>query len=201
MTWINTVPYEEAEGKLKRLYDRVKGPDNNVDNILVAHSLRPHTMEAHMSIYKYVLHHSANTLPKAFLEAIGTYVSIINKCHYCIEHHYSGMARLIGDDERSMEIRAALEISEPKKAFDKKHAALLKYARKLTLNPSEITKEHINWLRNLGVTDGEILEVNQVTAYFCYANRTVLGLGINTEGDIIGLSPNDSDNPDDWNHK
>jgi len=201
MTWIATVPYDEATGKLKKLYDRVKGPDNNVDNIMMAHSLRPHTMEAHMSVYKYVLHHSANTIPKHFLEAIGTYVSILNKCHYCIEHHYSGMARLIGDDEHSLEIRAALELHEPKKAFDKKHAAMLKYAEYLTLSPSEISKTGIKKLRDLGVTDGEILEVNQVTAYFCYANRTVLGLGINTDGDIIGLSPNDSDNPDDWNHK
>jgi len=45
------------------------------------------------------------------------------------------------------------------------------------------------------------LEINQVTAYFCYANRTVLGLGVNTEGDIIGLSPNNSDDPEDWGHK
>jgi hypothetical protein len=31
---------------------------------------------------------------------------------------------------------------------------------------------------------GEILEINQVAAYFNYANLTVLGLGINMEGDI-----------------
>jgi hypothetical protein len=52
----------------------------------------------------------------------------------------------------------------------------------------------------MGYTDGEILEINQVSAYFSYANRTVLGLGCSTTGDILGLSPNKSDNPDDWNH-
>ena len=64
MTWIKTVAYEEASGKLKKLYERIKGPDNNVDNIMLAHSLRPHTMNGHMTLYKYVLHHSANTLGK-----------------------------------------------------------------------------------------------------------------------------------------
>jgi len=44
MTWITTISYEAAEGALKKLYDRIKGPDNNVDNIMLAHSLRPHTM-------------------------------------------------------------------------------------------------------------------------------------------------------------
>lgn len=31
MTWIRTVPYAEAAGRLKTLYDRVKGPGDNVD--------------------------------------------------------------------------------------------------------------------------------------------------------------------------
>ena len=32
MTWINTISFEASKGKLRKLYDRVKGPDNNVDN-------------------------------------------------------------------------------------------------------------------------------------------------------------------------
>lgn len=52
MTWINVISYEAAEGKVRTLYDRVKGPDNNVDNIMMLHSLRPHSMEAHMTMYK-----------------------------------------------------------------------------------------------------------------------------------------------------
>lgn len=91
MTWIRTIKFEEATGKLRDLYERIKGPDNNVDNIMLAHSLRPHTMEGHMAIYKYVLHHPRNTLPKWLLEAIGVYVSLINNCDYCAEHHFVGM--------------------------------------------------------------------------------------------------------------
>ena len=45
--------------------------------------------------------------------------------------------------------------------------------------------------------DGEILEVNQVAAYFAYANRTVTGLGVSTEGEKLGLSPDDGDG---WEH-
>ena len=39
MTWITTIPYERAEGRLKKLYDRIKGPNDNVDNIMLAHSV------------------------------------------------------------------------------------------------------------------------------------------------------------------
>jgi uncharacterized peroxidase-related enzyme len=201
MTWITTIAYEDATGKVKQLYDRVKGPDNNVDNIMMAHSLRPHTMEGHMALYKNVIHHPRNTLPKWLLEAVGVYVSIINVCEYCIEHHYVGMKRLINDDERSSKIRLSLEANSPQQAFEGRDLAALQYAGKLTRTPTEITPEDLGLLRQAGLDDGEILEVNQIAAYFGYANRTVLGLGINKEGDIIGLSPTDSNDMDNWSHQ
>ena len=68
MSWIKTIAYGDASGRLKKLYDRIKGPDDNVDNIMLAHSLRPHSMEGHMALYKYVIHHSSNMLEKAYLE-------------------------------------------------------------------------------------------------------------------------------------
>jgi uncharacterized protein YciW len=55
-------------------------------------------------------------------------------------------------------------------------------------------------LKAAGFSDSEILEINQVVSYFNYANRTVLGLGVNLDGDILGLSPNDNDDPANWSH-
>ena len=202
MTWIETVPYDDATGKLKMLYDRIKGPDNNVDNIMMAHSLRPHTMEGHMAIYKYVLHHTGNSLEKWFLELLGVWVSSLNKCGYCVEHHFAGMKRLISDDTRSDAIRAAIEAGDVAACpVTEAQKSAMRYAEILTRNPADLTELVIDELRLAGFSDGEILEINQVSAYFSYANRTVLGLGCSTEGDIIGLSPNNSDDPDDWEHR
>lgn len=202
MPWIETVPYKDATGKLKMLYDRVKGPDDNVDNIMMMHSLRPHTMEGHMAIYKYVLHHSGNTLPKWFLEVIGVWVSSLNECTYCVEHHFAGLKRLLGDDPRAEAIRVAIEARDPMLApLDDAQKQAMAYARQLTLDPGGMREDMTIALRQAGFSDGEILEVNQVSAYFSYANRTVLGLGCSTKGDILGLSPNKSDDPQDWNHR
>ena len=200
MTWISTISYEDAEGALKKLYERIKGPDNNVDDIMMAHSLRPHSMEGHMSLYKYVLHHPRNTLPKSYLETIGVWVSFLNDCNYCYEHHFAGMARLLDDDGRSTAIRHSVEARDLSQAFDGKDLAGLEYAGKLTTNAASVSKVDIDNMRSAGFDDGQILEINQVTAYFAYANRMVLGLGINTEGDIIGLSPGDDSDPDNWSH-
>ena len=109
MSWIETVAYEDANTKLKALYDRVKGPDNNVDNIMMMHSLRPHSMEGHMAIYKYVLHHRDNTIDKWFLETLGVWVSALNDCDYCVEHHFAGLKRLLNDDKKSDQIWTATE--------------------------------------------------------------------------------------------
>ncbi|WIY26371.1 carboxymuconolactone decarboxylase family protein [Parasedimentitalea psychrophila] len=201
MAWIKTIPYTDAVGKLKMLYDRVKGPDDNVDNIMMMHSLRPHSMEGHMAIYKYVLHHTGNTVPKWFLETLGVWVSRLNDCDYCVEHHFSGLKRLLQDDARADALRAAIETRNISAApLDEGQRLAMGYARQLTRDPGGMTQDIVLQLRAAGYTDGEVLEINQVTAYFNYANRTVLGLGCSTEGDILGLSPNKSANPEDWSH-
>ncbi len=201
MPWIDTVSYEDAEGRLRKLYDRVKGPDDNVDNIMMMHSLRPHSMEGHMALYKYVLHHSANTVPKWFLETIGVWVSLLNRCTYCVDHHFQGLVRLLGDEAKSSAIRAALDSGEIEAGpLDEKEKRALRYAEALTRDPASVTQAMVEGLRAAGYTDGEILEINQVAAYFAYANRTVLGLGCSTEGDVLGLSPRKSADPGDWSH-
>ena len=157
-------------------------------------------MEGHMALYKNVIHHPRNTLPKWLLEAIGVCVSIINNCDYCLEHHYEGMRKLLKDDERSKSIRISLERDKPEEVFEGIELAVIMYSINLTLTPDQISLNDIKELREAGLDDGEILEINQVAAYFAYANRMVLGLGINEEGDIIGLSPNDAGDMDNWSH-
>jgi uncharacterized peroxidase-related enzyme len=201
MSWIKTISYQETSGRLRKLYDRVKGPDNNVDNIMMLHSLRPHTMEGHMAIYKYVLHHSSNTLPKWFLETLGVWVSALNSCDYCVDHHFSGLCRLLEDDTKANQIKTAIMAQDISVApLDKAQKCAMIYAQKLTQALADIAESDVISMRDAGFSDGEILEINQVSAYFNYANRTVLGLGCNTRGEIIGLSPNNSDDPNDWGH-
>ena len=199
--WISSVSYEKSRGLLRTLYDRVKGPGDNVDNIMLAHSLRPHTLEGHMAIYKRVLHHTGNTVPKWLLECLGVYTSLHNRCSYCVEHHFAGLSRLLGDGERADAIRRALESDIFVDVFDPKETGALQYAGKLTTSPMSVEETDVEGLRQFGWDDGEILEINQVVSYFAYANRTVLGLGIDKKGDVLGLSPGNSKDDEDWTHR
>lgn len=200
--WIRHIPYAEANGRLKTLYDRVKGPGDNVDNIMLAHSLRPHSMEGHMALYKHVLHHASNTTPKWFLETLGVYVSQLNDCTYCVDHHFAGLKRLLSDEMRAAAVRRALQSGSFEKVFTESEVAALRYADVLTRTPhaQDALKGSVDAMRGAGIDDGRILEINQVVSYFNYANRTVIGLGVTTDGDVLGLSPGNSENPDDWSH-
>ena len=154
-----------------------------------------------MTMYKCVLHHTGNSIPKWFLETLGVWVSRLNDCDYCVEHHFAGLQRLLADDARSAAIRHAIETRNIDAApLDDAQKTAMEYARQITCDPGGMQESIVHSLRQAGYSDGEILEINQVTAYFNYANRTVLGLGCSTAGDILGLSPNKSDDPDDWNH-
>jgi uncharacterized peroxidase-related enzyme len=201
MSWIGIISYKNATGELKRLYKRVKGPKDNIDNILLAHSLRPHTLQGHMVLYKNVLHHNNNTLPKWYLETIGVYVSQLNGCDYCVEHHLEGLRKLLNNEELFNNIKLNLHSDSFCELFDNKYEKGLNYSKKLTCDASAVTEQDIIVMQESGLSDGEILEINQVTSYFNYANRTVLGLGIVSEGDILGLSPNDNSDSNNWTHK
>jgi len=184
--WIRMVPVDEATGTLKEMYEKVKTPHGTVDNVMRAHSLRPHTMEGHLRLYRSVLHNPDNTLPFWFLEVIASYVSMANRCAYSLSHHWANARRLIGDKARAEAVRTALEAGTPETAFSGKELALLRYAHKLTVAVGDMAPADVEALRAAGADDGEILEVNQVCAYFNYSNRLLNGLGVTTQGDVIG---------------
>ncbi len=63
-----------------------------------------------------------------------------------------------------------------------------------------MNQQDVEALRSAGYDDGQILEINQVSAYFAYANRTVLGLGVSPAGETLGLAPRNQGDGDDWAH-
>ena len=112
-----------------------------------------------------------------------------------MQHHRAGLARLLDEKLDSspqtlawldaIEVlgKGAREGGKPEfgAAFDDRQRALLRYALKLTASPWTMSASDVQDLRAQGLDDGEILDANQVTAYFAYANRLVDGLGVELE--------------------
>ena len=184
--WIEMIPPEEATGLLEEMYRKVRTPHGTVDNVMRVHSLRPHTMDGHVTLYRAVLHNPDNTLPFGFLEVVASYTSILNRCDYSLTHHFANARRLMSDDARADAVFEALNARTPESVFDGKELALLRYTERLTLSVGAMEQADYKALKAAGCSDGEILEVNQVCAYFNYSNRLLNGLGVTTEGDVVG---------------
>lgn len=58
---------------------------------------------------------------------------------------------------------------------------MLDYAAKLTAEPWKMVEDDVIALRQAGFSDSAILDINQVAAYYAFANRLVDGLGVELE--------------------
>ncbi len=184
--WIRMLGNAEAGPELDSALQRVRSPAGTVDNVMRVHSLRPSTMTGHHALYMSVLHDDANVLPGWFLETVASYVSVLNRCPYSLTNHWANARHLMADDGKAERVRAALDADAPERAFEGRELAMLRYARKLTLAPGTMAESDVQAMRDEGVDDGEILEVNQVCGYFNYVNRCLNGLGVTLKGDVIG---------------
>ena len=184
--WIRMLIDEEADDDLLEALALARTPHGTVDNVMRVHSLRPNSLRGHVILYRAALHDDANTLPSWLQECIASYVSILNDCPYSLANHWANARHLIGDDNRAERIEAALAARRPEDAFEGRELALMRYAEKLTLQPGAMEETDARALFDAGLDDGEILEANQIIGYFNYANRCLNGLGVTTDGDVVG---------------
>ena len=82
MAWIRTVPEDEAQGLLRRLYDQALTRAGRVFRVIALQSVRPHTLAASTRLYLEVMHSPRSPLSRAQREMIATVVSGANDCHY-----------------------------------------------------------------------------------------------------------------------
>ena len=91
-------------------------------------------------------------------------------------HHGANLANETGDH--------ALAEAVASGRFDElghRLQALLGYAIKLTVSPSEVRRDDVEELQRAGLSAREVIDANQVVAYFNYVNRVADGLGIELE--------------------
>ena len=81
MSWIYTVPPEDAQGRLKRQYDAAIGRAGRVFHIVRAMSPSPHMLDASMGLYKAVMY-GPSALSRRQREMLAVVVSVANDCHY-----------------------------------------------------------------------------------------------------------------------
>ncbi len=79
--WVYTVPEDEAEGIVKRVYEAGRRKFGYAPNISRPFSNRPELMRAHRSLY-LALMHGESGLSRVERETIAVAVSRVNGCFY-----------------------------------------------------------------------------------------------------------------------
>ena len=185
--WIKMISDKDADEELSEVLNLARTPHGTVDNVMRVHSLRPSTMKGHVTLYRAALHDESNTIPMWFQETISSYVSILNDCPYSYANHWKNAAHLMQDPTKAKQVEIALNAKKPKSHFIGAELVMLEYTEKLTLKPGEMVETDVIKLRENGVDDGQILELNQIIGYFNYVNRLLNGLVFTTSGDTVGF--------------
>jgi uncharacterized peroxidase-related enzyme len=97
-------------------------------------------------------------------------------------HHRRGLRRLLADEELLPRIEADAESA----GLDPRRLGILRYVRKLTLEPGKMERSDVEALSKLGFGDEDILAIVEVTAYYAYVNRIADGLGVELEAWMEG---------------
>ncbi len=181
MPYIDVINYENAEGRLKEIYDDLISSRGKLAAVHTIQSLNPETIVNHMDLYMMVMF-GRSPLKRAQREMIAVVVSRANNCAYCQKHHAEALNHYWKNDEMIDQLREdyrKLELTEV-------DMALCDMAWDMTRNPDENKAFHAQRLRELGLEDRAILDATLVLAYFNFVNRLVLGLGVHLEDDGAG---------------
>lgn len=174
--WIASVPPEEATGQLAEAYRKQQEKLGRVTELTQIGSLYPALVSTRLALYE-VVDATPSGIPEWARRAVALLTSVLNGCRFCTVGHTE---RLTEDGYGPL---AESIKSQPETASSSSSAvdALLVYARKLVRRPGEITEGDIISLRNEGWSDLDILDVNNIAAYYSYINRVASGLGLTRE--------------------
>jgi uncharacterized peroxidase-related enzyme len=177
MAWIETISPDMASGTLREAYEWQARRLGSPTEYTQLGSLYADLVMLRLQLYKTVEACPSGLSPvERQLAALVT--SVLNETPHCssglrLKLESLGLARAVIDrvceDPRSVD------------TGDARQNAIVAYSAKLTSSPGDVTHSDVDALRTVGLSDLEILDVNNMVAYYNYTNRVANGLGLRTE--------------------
>ncbi len=174
--WITTIAPDEATGELAKAYNVQQQKLGHVTELTQVGSLYPDLVATRLRLYE-VVEATPSAVPSWARRAVALLTSVLNDCRFCtVGHTERLMAEGYGNLAEDIKADPAAASSDSPEVN-----ALLDYTRALVRTPGAITKEHVEALTVAGWDDLDILDVNNIAAYYCYINRVANGLGLTRE--------------------
>ncbi|HHR5880564.1 TPA: CMD domain-containing protein [Providencia alcalifaciens] len=122
--------------------------------------------------------YTSGGLPRWEREFAAAAVSKVNGCIYCASVHARKASQYakehFGDVEKLLATPAGNVLAE---GYEPRLLAAVSLVASLSATPIQASVEQIDQLRSLGVTELELLDLIQSSAFFSWANRLMLTLG------------------------
>jgi len=175
--WIETVPWQSADGTLEAAYRWQAERLGEPAEFTMLGSLYPELVMERLRLYKVVEATPSALTP--FERLIAAYVtSTLNHTPHCS----SGLVHKLVDVEAPADVLDQVRSSPLSIASgDERLDAVVVYAAKLTVSPGSIDQDDIDRLRRAGLQDLDVLDLNNIVAYYNYINRVANGLGLKSE--------------------
>lgn len=174
MAWIRTIPWDEADGQLRDAYDWQAAALGEPAEFTMLGSLYPAIVEERLRLYRTV-ENCPSDLSQVERQTAAFVASTINGTDHCA----SGLRlklESLGVEPATLD--AIVATPHDVATGDARLDAICAHAAKLTARPAEMTEVDLEPLRAVGLSDLDLLDVNNMVAYYCYINRVVMGLGI-----------------------
>jgi uncharacterized peroxidase-related enzyme len=169
MARISLIGPESANPEVKEIYEKtLRGKPGNAQKAL-AH--RPEMLKGFLSFYASV----GRSLDRKLYELIYLRVSLINRCHYCTQHHVASSKRV----GLTAEDWLALKAGDDSRGSEKERAALI-YVDKLTRTPHDISDGDFASLSK-HFSEPEIVDIHLLTGLANLTNRFTDPLGLEVE--------------------
>ncbi|MCC7504344.1 MAG: peroxidase-related enzyme [Saprospiraceae bacterium] len=151
----------------------------NLPGIRGLMAFRPDTAQPLNELAEILLR-GENTLTRGERELIATYVSHLNDCFFCQNAHGGIAQHYLQCDLNYLD---AIKADPEAMPISEKLKALLAIAASVQRGGKYVTPAQIDRARNLGATDLEIHDAVMISAFFCFCNRYVDGLGTEAPAD------------------
>jgi uncharacterized peroxidase-related enzyme len=183
MPFIRMIGADEAEGRLKAIYERDRAQWGELSPVTRMWSLRPDALEQYLAFKKTVFF-GGTTLGRAREELLAVVLSRLTRCSYCAVTHGEFLREALGADHARV---LAIARDYRNAGLDPRDVAMLDFAVKVTEASERITEDDVEGLRRAGFDETAILDIILVAAYRNFMTRVVNAAGLALEGRLAAL--------------
>jgi uncharacterized peroxidase-related enzyme len=181
MTFIDTVPEDQATGDVAAMYETDRGVFGHLPNLTQGFSLRPGVYAAWRQLNGAI---KANMDLRRYELATVAAARRLRSSYCALAHGSILAAEYVGPEA----VRALVDDGDTTE-LDAIDTAVVNLADKVARDAPSVTQDDIDRLRSLGLTDAEILDVVLTASVRCFFSKALDGLGIEADAKYAQLDP------------